>query len=159
MSRRSVAARVPVPGRRALALACLPLVLPWSVQSFGAGDPTVRFVWGLLTTGPPALTTLDRLLLVHTAGLPEYILAWPLAAGLYALAVGAAGLGVAAGREDPRVTGALFVLAALADLTVVGGVSVQPTRTAYPVGATLCLVLALGVYLPAARERGTRRSS
>jgi uncharacterized protein (TIGR04206 family) len=156
VSRRSA---VSVPGRRALALACLPLALPWSVQSFGAGDVTLRFVWGLVNTAPPTVTPLDRFLLVYTAGLPEYILAWPLAAALYALALGAAGLGVAVGREDPRVTGALFVLAALADLTVVAGFSVQPTRTAYPVGATLCLALALGVYLPTVRACGTRPSS
>lgn len=136
-------------GRRGFALALSVLAVPWSVQAFGAGDVTLLFPWGLVNTNPLQVTTLPRYLFVYTAGLPEFILAWPLSVVLYLLAVASAALGLAAGREDVRVTGGLLVLAGVAQLSVASGFSVQPGRVAYPLGTAALWVLAWWVYWPA----------
>ena len=110
------------------------LAVPWSIQTFAVGDVTFLFPWGLLNTSPLQVTDLHVFLFEHTVGLPGFILAWPMSVLLYATAVGSAALGVARGREDPRVTGGLLVLAGVAQLSVAWGFSIQPGRIAYPTG-------------------------
>jgi len=140
------------PGRRAVATLLALAAVPWSVQTFAAGGVTLLFPWGLVNTDPPTATTLFDYLFVYTVGLPDYILAWPLSTGLYALAVGSGVAGLATGREDARVTGGLLVLAGLAQVSVALGFSVQPGRVAYPVGTAALWTVAWRVYWPAVRE-------
>lgn len=137
-------------GRRAFAALLALVAVPWSVQRFATGDVTLLFPWGLVNTNPPTVTTLYGYLFVYTAGLPEFILAWPLSVGLYALALGSAAAGLLVGREDVRVTGGLLVAAGIAQLTVASGFSLQPARVAYPLGTAALWAVAWLVYRPAA---------
>ncbi|MFD1599559.1 TIGR04206 family protein [Halobellus rarus] len=127
------------------------LFVPWSVQVFSGRDATFLFAWGLLNTNPPSVTTLPDFLFVYTRGLPEYILAWPLSVVLYVLAFASAASGWLLGREDPRVTGGLLVVAAVAQLQLAWGFALQPTRTAWPVGSVALLAVAWWCYWPAVR--------
>ncbi|MFD1684772.1 TIGR04206 family protein [Halobellus litoreus] len=127
------------------------LFVPWSVQVFSGRDATFVFAWGLLNTNPPSVTTLYEFLFVYTRGLPEYILAWPLSTVLYGGALVSAVSGWLVGWEDPRVTGGLLAVAAVAQLQLAWGFSLQPTRTAWPVGALALLSVAWWCYWPAVR--------
>jgi len=127
------------------------LAVPWSVQMFAGGDATFLFAWGLVNTDPPSVTTVYEFLFVYTRGLPEYILAWPLSVFLYALASASAVVGWRTGREDPRVTAGLLVVAAVAQLRLAWGFSVQPGRVAWPVASVAFLVVAGWEYWPAVR--------
>ena len=129
------------------------LALPWSVQSFGDGDVTYLFAWGLLNTDPLSVTTIHEFLFVYTRGLPEYILAWPLSVVVYGLALASAGFGWLLGREDPRVTAGLLVVTALLQVQLAWGFSVQPTRIAWPVGTVALVAAAWWCYWPAVRKR------
>ena len=119
--------------RRLLALAGIAL-LPWAV--FPTGD--FVFAWGLMGTNPIHVTTLPDYLFVYTAGLPQRLLAWPVAVALFSLAAGSAILGTAFGPEyeDRRVTGGLLVLAGASDLWFSLGMS-QIGVTAIPTGTVL----------------------
>ena len=127
------------------------LFVPWSVQVFSGRDATFLFAWGLLNTNPPSVTTLCEFLFVYTRGLPEYILAWPLSTVLYGVSLVSAVSGWLVGWEDPRVTGGLLAVAAVAQLQLAWGFSLQPTRTAWPVGALALLSVAWWCYWPAVR--------
>lgn len=126
--------------RRRLALLA-PLVVPWSVQLFAVGDATLLFPWGLVNTNPPQVTTLSAYLFRYTAGLPRYILAWPLTTLSYLAALATAAL-ARVDLESPRVTAGFLVLAGLGQFTLARGFSVQPDRMALPVGTILLLGLA-----------------
>ena len=127
------------------------LAVPWSVQVFSGRDATLLFAWGLVNTNPLMVTTLPEFLFLYTMGLPEYILAWPLSVGLYLTALASAGVGWVTGREDPRVTAGLLVVAAVAQAQLAWGFSVQPNRVAWPVGSVALVAVA------AAHYRGRRR--
>ena len=122
------------------------LALPWSVQTFVGGSPTYLFPWGLLNSDPFGVTTLSDFLFVYTAGLPDYIYAWPLSVLLYHSALGLAAVGPVLGYEDGRVVAGLLAAASVAQLTVAQGFSVQPGRAAWPVGTALLLGAAAYVY-------------
>jgi uncharacterized protein (TIGR04206 family) len=141
--------------RAALAAVALLGTVPVSVQTFSSPGTgvSVVFPWGLFNTAPPHVTTVLDFLFVHTSGLPEFILAWPLSVGLWLLALGSAALGVAVGREDVRVTAFLLVFSGVAGLGVSTGFSVQPYRTGYPVGPLATWLVAWWFYAPAVRER------
>jgi uncharacterized protein (TIGR04206 family) len=117
------------------------------VQTFVGRTPTLVFPWGLLNLDPFGVTTVSDFLFVYTAGLPDYIYAWPLSVLLYLLAVGFAAAGPTLGFEDGRVVAGLLGAAAVAQLTLARGFSVQPGRTAWPVGTALLLAVAAYVYL------------
>ncbi len=123
--------------------------MPWSIQSFGGRDVTFLFAWGLLNTDPLSVTTIYRFLFVYTRGLPEYILAWPLSVVAYGLALASAVAGWLGSREDPRVTAGLLVVAAALQARLAWGFSVQPTRTAWPLGTVALLAAAWWCYWPA----------
>ncbi|RLM59392.1 TIGR04206 family protein [Halobellus sp. Atlit-31R] len=142
--------------RTVLALLAL-LAVPWSVQVFSGRDATFLFAWGLFNTNPVQVTTLSDFLFVYTQGLPEYILAWPLSVALYGLALASAVVGWRTGREDPRVTAGLLVVAAVAQLRLAWGFSVQPYRTAWPVGTVAFLVVVWWWYWPRVRAQLRRR--
>ena len=133
---------------RRLILVLLPLLLPWSVQVFSRADATFVFPWGLVNTNPLGVTDLYSFLFVYTAGLPDYILAWPLSVGLYLVGVASVAAGVVAGRayEDPRVTAAALCSAGVAQLSLALGFSVQPYRTAWPTGTFVLVAVALALY-------------
>lgn len=129
--------------RRLLALLAL-AALPWTVLT--SGD--LVFAWGLVTTDPIHLTTLSDYLLVYTRGLPNRLLAWPIAVLLYALAVGNATLGTLAPNvEDRRVTGGLLGLAGLSDLWFALGLR-TPGLLAVPVGTVLLWTAAWWFHWP-----------
>ncbi len=130
------------------------LAVPWSVQVFSGRDATLLFAWGLVNTNPPMVTTLPEFLFLYTRGLPEYILAWPLSVGLYAAALASAAVGWKTGREDPRVTAGLLLVAAVAQAQLAWGFSIQPARAAWPVGSAVLVAAAAAYY----RSR-TRRPS
>jgi uncharacterized protein (TIGR04206 family) len=136
------------PVRRRLALVLLPLLLPWSVQVFSRADATLLFPWGLVNTNPPGVTDLYSFLFVYTAGLPDYILAWPLSVALYLVGVASVVAGAVAGRayEDRRVTAAALVCAGVAQLSLAYGFSVQPYRTAWPTGTLVLVAVAAVLY-------------
>jgi uncharacterized protein (TIGR04206 family) len=123
------------------------LAVPWSVQVFSGRDATLLFAWGLVNTNPLMVTTLPEFLFLYTRGLPEYILAWPLSAGLYAAALASAGVGWWTGREDRRVTAGLLVVAAVAQAQLAWGFSIQPNRVAWPVGSAALLAVAAAHYV------------
>lgn len=117
------------------------------MQTFVGGNPTYVFPWGLLTVDPFGVTTLSEFLFVYTAALPDYIYAWPLSVLLYLFALGFAAVGPVVGYEDGRVVAGLLAAAAVAQLTLARGFSVQPGRTAWPVGTALLFAVAAYVYL------------
>ncbi|MDS0298225.1 TIGR04206 family protein [Halogeometricum sp. S1BR25-6] len=130
------------------------LVLPWSVQTFIGGNPTLVFPWGLLNFDPFGVTTLSDFLLVYTAGLPDYIYAWPLSVMFYLFALGFAAVSPVLGYEDGRLVAGLLAAASVAQLSLARGFSVQPGRTAWPVGTALLLLVAAYVYLGGSSDAG-----
>ncbi len=128
------------------------LAIPWSVQVFAVGDATFLFAWGLVNTNPPSVTTLFDFLFVYTRGLPAYILAWPLSTLFYAAALASAAVGWRTGREDPRVTAGLLVVAAVAQFRLAWGFSIQPGRIAWPVASVAFLAVAWWGYWPMLRQ-------
>ena len=134
--------------RRLLALLGLAL-LPWTV--FPSGD--FVFAWGLVSTTPVHVTTLPDYLFVYTAGLPQRLLAWPVAVLLYGLAVGSAVLGnVDADLEDRRVTGGLLVLAGASDLWFALGMVERTGLLAFPTGTVLLWTAAWWFHWPDLRN-------
>ncbi|WP_338741976.1 TIGR04206 family protein [Haloplanus salilacus] len=133
--------------RRTLAAMLALLAVPWSIQTFAGGrPPTYVFAWGLVNVDPVGVTLLTDFLFRYTMGLPPYILAWPLSVGCYLLALASAVAGRVTGREDRRVTAGLLAAAAVAQVTLARGFSVQPDRAAWPLGAVACLAVAWLVY-------------
>ncbi|WP_372912193.1 TIGR04206 family protein [Salinigranum sp.] len=127
--------------------------LPWSVQTFSNGGTTFVFGWGLFNTAPPNATYIWDFFFLYTRGLPGYIYAWPVSVCCYVGAVVSGLVGLVTGREDPRVTGGLLVVAGVAQLSLARGFSVQPYRTAWPLGTFAFLVVAWWLYWPAAKRR------
>jgi uncharacterized protein (TIGR04206 family) len=132
-------------------------VVPWAVLAYGSGLATLVFAWGLATPAQGSVTSLYHFLFRYTVGLPEFVLAWPVGVGCYLLALLSAGVGAATGREDVRVTAGLLVFAGITQLSLARGFSVQPGRTAYPVGTVALWAAAWWLYWPAIRRvRATR---
>jgi uncharacterized protein (TIGR04206 family) len=130
------------------------LAVPWSVQTFSrGGGTTFVFAWGLFNTSPPNVTFVWDFFFLYTQGLPDYIYAWPISVVCYGLALASGFVGLVFDREDPRVTGGLLVVAGVAQLSLARGFSVQPYRTAWPLGTLAFVVVAWWLYWPAARER------
>ena len=135
------------PASRLFALLFL-LLVPWTVLT--SGD--LVFAWGLATIDPISVTTLPDYLFVYTRGLPNRLLAWPVAVLLYLLAVANALLGAVAPRlEDRRVTGGLLALAGASDLWFALGLT-RPGLVAVPVGSVLCWTAAWWFHWPDLRD-------
>ena len=129
--------------RRPLALLAL-AALPWTVLTSGE----LVFAWGLATLDTIHVTTLPDYLLVYTRGLPNRLLAWPIAVLLYLLALGNTVLGqVAPDVEDRRVTGGLLALAGLSVLRFTLGLR-GPGALAVPVGSLLLWAAAWWFHWP-----------
>jgi uncharacterized protein (TIGR04206 family) len=129
--------------RRRLGPFLVLLLIPWSVLVYERGVVTLLFPWGLVTPSAGSATTLYHYLFVYTAGLPDYILAWPTAVALYLLAGLSALAGVVRGREDRRLTAGLLGLAGIALLGLARGFSLQPGRFALPLGTLALAVVAV----------------
>lgn len=132
-------------GRRFLLILAVGL-LPWSVQTFSTGPPTLLFAWGLVNLVPLNVTTLTDFLFRFTQGLPDYILAWPLGVVCYLVSLASAAAGFRLGREDIRITVAGLLLAGVTQLEVARGFSMQPSRAAWPVGTILLWAVAGYLY-------------
>lgn len=133
-------------------------VVPWTVLSYDGGVSLV-FAWGLANPSPPGVVLLSDYLLRLSGGpvgLPERLLAWPVATLLYLGAATSAVGGRLLDREDRRVTGGLLVFAGLSHL----GFSVGMARTGVtpiPVGPVLLWAVAWWAYRGDLRAIAGRR--
>jgi uncharacterized protein (TIGR04206 family) len=100
------------------------------------GSPLgLRFVWGMASLEPLAVSTLLAYLPVSRAPI---VFDWLLSAGFFGLAVVATLAGALLDRSDARLAAGLLALAGVANLSVTWTFSTQPGRLALPVG-TLAL--------------------
>ncbi len=127
--------------RRLVVLLALAAV-PWTAIPASRGLALV-FPWGLANTHPPGITLLHEYVAL-IAGLPRYLEAIPISAGLYALALASATGGIL-GREDRRVTAGLLAIAGASHLLVSLGFF-RIGRTALPVGPLMLWAAAWWVY-------------
>ncbi|KAB1189292.1 TIGR04206 family protein [Haloferax sp. MBLA0077] len=139
-------ARGLTPERARLLLVLAVGVVPWSVQTFTTGSTTFLFAWGLVSPSSGSLTTITDFFFRFTMGLPDYILVWPVGVACYVVALGSSLSGYLFGREDVRITAAGLVLAGVTQLEVARGFSVQPGRTAWPLGTILLWAVAGYLY-------------
>jgi uncharacterized protein (TIGR04206 family) len=139
--------------RASFVVLLLLLAVPWSIQSFSGGETVFVFAWGLFTAQPSNATYIWDFFFRYTQGLPGYIYAWPVSVFCYGGAVASGFGGLVFDREDPRVTGGLLVAAAGAQRSLARGFSVQPSRTAWPLGSLAFVVVAWLLYWPAAKRR------
>lgn len=125
-------------------------VLPWTVVVTG-GDATLVFSLALVDPAVPTFTDVYSYAFVYTRELPAYLLAWPLGAGLYLLALASVLLGTVAGVEDRRVTAGLLVLVALTQASVAWGFTTRPGYVGVPVGAVAAALVVWRLEWPAIR--------
>jgi len=131
--------------RRLLVLTGL-LLIPWLVV-FSNGEVGLVFAWGLFNPETWHVTTIFDFLFVHTRGLPEYLLAWPIAVVLLFSAF----VSVLSGywrREDPRLSGGLLVLVGLSILVTARGIGRPSLVIGLPVGTVAAWIVAWWVYWP-----------
>nr|WP_152417888.1 TIGR04206 family protein [Haloferax mucosum] len=121
-------------------------LVPWSVQTFSTGTTALLFPWGLVSPSTLSVTTITDFLFHLTMGLPDFILAWPLGVVCFLVSLGSALSGYLFGRSDVRITVAGLVLAGVTQLEVARGFSVQPNRTAWPVGTVFLWAVASYLY-------------
>jgi uncharacterized protein (TIGR04206 family) len=136
------------PRRRLLALLVLGAV-PWTVVFIG-DRLTLFFPFGVVNTGPLAFVDLLAWF-AGGGGLPRNPELLPLSYTFYlgALLSAAAGLW---GREPPRLTAGLLVLAAVAHLGVAYSVLHRIAYLPVPVGPVLALAAAWWFYWPDLRS-------
>lgn len=116
--------------------------VPWTVLVYPEGVDLV-FAWGLVSW-PPHVTSVWTYAVQYSGGfggLPRHLQAWPLSAGLYALAVCSTAL-ARWGREDRRVTAGLLGLAAANQAVFALGAARPAGITAAPVGVVVVLAVA-----------------
>lgn len=123
---------------RLLVLAALALA-PWSLQVLDGTLLGLRFVWGMASLDPLAVSTLLAYLPVHRAPI---VFDWLLAASFFGLAVVATLAGALLDRRDGRLAAGLLALAGVANLSVAWTFSPQPGRLALPVGTLALWVVA-----------------
>jgi uncharacterized protein (TIGR04206 family) len=137
--------------RRRLGALLLVGLLPWSVV-LTPGALTVVFAFGLVTPDPLHVTDLYSYLFVHTRGLPQFLLAWPVGVLLYLGALASAVSGAVVDREDHRLTAGLLVLAGLTQVTLAIGMGRRLGTAAVPVGALGLWAVAWWFEWPAIRD-------
>ena len=120
--------------------------IPWLVV-VSNGEVGLVFAWGLFNPDTWHVTTLYAYLFMHTQGLPDYLLAWPVAV---ALLLGAITSAIAGrwDREDPRLTGGLLVLVGLSILVTARGIGRPSSVIGVPVGTAAVWFVAWWVYRP-----------
>lgn len=134
-------------------------LLPWVVVvgEGPAASVSLVFSFGLVNPAPLHLTTLPDYLLVFTSGLPESLLAWPVATLLWVGALVSALVGLASTREDRRLTGGLLVLSGVSLIPVTVAVGRPAGVTAVPVGTVALWAVAWWGYGDALRRIGRPR--
>lgn len=127
--------------RRRLAALVGAGVVPWVVVG---SESSVSLVasFGLVVPATGHVTPVWTYASVLTRGLPESLLAWPVASLLYALVLSSAAAGWLWGREDRRLTGGLLVLAGASLLPVAVAAGRPPGVLALPVGPAACWLVA-----------------
>ncbi|WP_101296409.1 TIGR04206 family protein [Halegenticoccus soli] len=128
-------------------------LLPWTVVV--ENGTTFVMAWGLVTPAPfHAFSIVEYFGQpgVRYGSLPPSLRAWPLASGVYALALASAGVGFATGREDRRVTAGLLVLAGVASLSVTVGFLRRGVPLAVPLGTGALWLTAWWFYRSALRR-------
>ncbi|MGB9957880.1 TIGR04206 family protein [Haloferax prahovense] len=150
------ASRSPARRRLQLFLVFVLGLVPWSVQTFTTGALTLLFPWGIVGPSTGSVTTITDFFLRFTMGLPDYILVWPVGVACYLVALGSTLSGALFDREDVRLTAAGLALAGVTQLEVARGFSIQPGRTAWPVGTVLLWAVAGFIYWSRVGERDPR---
>jgi uncharacterized protein (TIGR04206 family) len=125
--------------RRLAAILALGLV-PWSLV-FAGNELTLIFSFALVDPQPLYVTDLYTYVTAYTRGLPQFLRAWPIGTGIYALALASALSGVLFDREDRRVTALLLVLVGLTQLSFAWGF----TRRTYTVAMPIATVFAWSI--------------
>ena len=141
----------------ALAAIVVLVIVPWVVQSNGAGDLTAVMSWGLLNTNPwhalPLSTYLDATQGFST--LPQSLQVWPLGLAFYCGALLSSASGVFAGREDMRVTAGLLALSAITSVIVWWGLLGRGAAGTIPVGVIATAMVGWWFYYPVFDSVGT----
>ncbi len=132
-------AETTAPRTRVLAILAVGL-LPWSLV-FAGDELTFVFAFALVDPQPLYVTDVVTYVTVYTRGLPPFLQAWPVGAGIYALALLSALSGVVLGREDRRVTALLLVLVALTQASFAWGFSQRVGQVAFPLVTMLSLTV------------------
>lgn len=126
-------------------------VLPWVAIGNTPGDTTYVMGFGLVNTNPFVLLTLPEFI-SQTLGfesLPRSLQAWPVGLLCYVGALASAIGGAVFDREDPRVTGGLVVLTAVAGLFVWSRFAFRTGSQAIPIAPIAFVAVAWWWYLPA----------
>jgi len=126
------------------------LLVPW-LAVVSNGDVGLVFAWGLVNPDTWHVTTIIDYLFVYTRGLPDYLLAWPIAVVLLLGAFLSEIAGVWA-RDDPRLTGGLLVLVGLSILVTAHGIGRSASVVGFPVGTIAVWLVAWWVYWPMVRR-------
>ncbi|WP_276257571.1 TIGR04206 family protein [Haloglomus litoreum] len=135
--------------RRRFAVVAALAVVPWTVILI-YGEVTLVFPFGFLNTNPPELIDTYTLLVVAKGGLPRNPELLPLSILFYLVALASAGAGLV-GREDPRFTAGLLVLAGGSHLGVAYAFSHRLAYTPVPFGAVIMFAVAWWYYWPSLR--------
>ena len=126
-------------------------VLPWVAIGNAHGDTTYVMGFGLVNTNPFVILTLPEFI-SQTLGfesLPRSLQAWPVGLICYVGALASAVGGAVFGREDPRVTGGLVLLASVAGLFVWSRFAFRTGSQAIPIAPIAFAAVAWWWYLPA----------
>ena len=118
---------------RILVLVAL-IALPWSIQFFDGAAPTLRFVWGMASLESSSVSSILLYVQFNRASI---VFDWVLSGGFLLVAAVATLLGAVTDRQDGRIAAGSLVLAGLANLSVVWTFSIQPARSAVPIGSIL----------------------
>lgn len=132
-------------------LAILLVGLPPWVVMFYPGGMEVYFAYGFVSYHGVFTSLPTYLSMVVVSVLPQRLLAWPVSAVLWILALVSAALG---SYEDRRVTDGLLALAGLNQLAFAIGFWTAEGYVALPIGAVLLLGLAWWDYR-SATSRGS----
>jgi len=129
-------------------------LVPWLVVAvdYPGSSMMLVFAAGFVTPDPLHVTTLPTYLAVLSRGLPRSLVGWPVATLLWFLALASGVSGLTIGREDPRVTGGLLVLAGLSLLPVAHSVGRPTGVLVVPIGTVALWVVAWWKYGHALRR-------
>jgi uncharacterized protein (TIGR04206 family) len=131
-------------------LAVLVVGLPPWVVLFFPGGVEVYFAYGLVSYEGVFVSLPNYLSMVPVSILPQRLLAWPVSAVLWVLALVSAALGT---YEDRRVTDGLLVLAGLSQLVFAVGFWTVEGYLGLPIGAVLLGSLAWWDHRTTTRSR------
>lgn len=144
--------------RRRLAVLLVLVGVPWTVILVGDDVVTLVFLPALVTSlgGGGAGESVHVVplweLFAAGGGLPRNAELLPVSVLLYLSGLASAASGALRGREDPRVTASLCLLAAVAHLGVAVAFRHRPAYAPFPVAPLLLVGVVWWYYWPALRE-------